>query len=211
MRTLVVGCDASGKSTLMEGINARYGDQVGESSRRKDATAFKESNLGTVIDGDFIDKREAFYLALESRQMLGGRREDIVTSNSKLVTRFAHNVMRRCICEPYVSDNEIIERWQEDERSTGVPGPDIIVYTHAPLELIRQRIIDRQKDGHKDEAFWGFNAPFFLERYQLGYKSLIVALAHAGFKCISIDTGCQTPTNAVEQYSIARDNLSTIG
>lgn len=49
MKTLVVGCDASGKSSMLEGIQEQWGDHYVESTRSKEATTFRKANHTRVM------------------------------------------------------------------------------------------------------------------------------------------------------------------
>ena len=70
MRTLVVGCDASGKSSLVEGISGRYGDIAFEATSTDESRRFKHDNLDTLIDDELVNEREDLYMRL-SRTVLG--------------------------------------------------------------------------------------------------------------------------------------------
>lgn len=208
MNTLVVGCDGSGKSTLLAGIHQRYGDTIRESTRSEVGLVFKRATIGRLIDDGFIDEREAFYLDIE-RQEREARRDirDIATTNATLVTRLSHDVMRRCIGVVGVDDDEIISRWLEDENDSGLARPDIVACTYASHATIRARIIERQRAGMRDERFWGFNAPFFLERYQERWQRLMPALAKSGLRYIALDTDAATPTQVMDQYAALRHEI----
>lgn len=205
MRTLVIGCDASGKSTLLAGIHQQYGDIVRESTHSAEALAFKQANANRYIDADFIAEREAFYLQIEQQERDATKyTTDIATTNATLVTRVSHDVMRRCIGGEGLGDSEIIARWIEDEQGSDIAKPDIIAYTHASFETIYARIIERQNAGMREERFWGFNSPLFLEAYQERWRTLILPLAQLGFRCVSIDTDKLTRENMLESYRLAR-------
>jgi len=81
----------------------------------------------------------------------------------------------------------------------------MIVLTHAPFQEITRRIIDRQHAGMKDERFWGFNSPFFLERYQARWLEIAQSIAQAGLYCVAIDTAQHTPTETLSIYETLRD------
>lgn len=212
MKTLVVGCDASGKSTLLAGIHQRYGDVVRESTRSEEGLAFKRANIDRRIEGSFIDEREAFYLDIERQERDMGRNcPDIATTNASLITRLSHDVMRRCIGLTGGDDEEIIDRWFDDEEGADTPRPDIIAFTYAPFPTIRARIIERQQAGMRDERFWGFNSPFFLERYQERWRRLMPALAERGLRYAAFDTAAEAPEQIMEQYAALRHEIMEQG
>lgn len=190
MKTLVVGCDASGKSTLVRRLCSQFGSTPIESSRSTAALTFKAAHARQPIDTAFIDQREAFYLQLEAEEQpktlsLTG---DIVTTNATLVTRLSHTVMRACIGAPSLEDAAIITQWQDDERSFGAPLPDRIMLTRAEPDIIRERMLARQDSGMTGEDFWGFNSPFFLERYQERWEDILPNLGALGIDCSVLDT-----------------------
>ncbi|HSX17005.1 MAG TPA: hypothetical protein VLH86_02790 [Patescibacteria group bacterium] len=198
MKTLVVGCDASGKSTIARRICERYGDTPVESSRSAQAVEFKAKNERRYMSAAFIDEREAFYLQLEAQEQprttsLGG---NVVTTNSTLVTRLSHAVMRACIGEPYLRDEEIIPLWLDDERRLGTPLPDAVILARAEPDVIRGRMLARQKSGMQGEDFWGFNSPFFLERYQQRWEGMVASLGSIGVPCLELDTSFTQPDDA---------------
>jgi GTPase SAR1 family protein len=190
MKTLVVGCDASGKSTMVRRLCSQFGSTSIESSRSPAALTFKTAHARQPIDAAFIDERETFYLQLEAEEQpktlsLTG---DIVTTNATLVTRLSHAVMRTCIGAPGLEDPAIITLWQDDERSFGTPLPDNIILTRAEPDTIRERMLARQDSGTAGEDFWGFNSPFFLERYQERWESILPNLGALGICCSEMDT-----------------------
>ncbi len=189
MKTLVVGCDASGKSTLVRRLCSQGSTPI-ESSRSPAALAFKAAHARQPIDAPFIDQREAFYLQLEAEEQPKtlSFTGDIVTTNATLVTRLSHAVMRTCIALPSLNNVDIISRWQNDERSFGTPLPDRIMLTRAEPDLIRERMLARQDTGAVGEDFWGFNSPFFLERYQERWEDILPNLVALGIDCSEIDT-----------------------
>lgn len=208
MKTLVVGCDASGKSTLLAGIHQRYGDTIRESTRSEAGLAFKRANIDRHIDGSFIAEREAFYLDIERQERdIGRNYSDIATTNATLVTRLSHDVMRRCIGLAGYDDEEIISRWFDDEEGAGTPRPDIIACTYAPFATIRARIVERQQAGMQGERFWGFNSPFFLERYQERWRRIMPALAERGIRYATFDTVAEAPEQIIERYAAVRREI----
>lgn len=62
VNTLVVGCDASGKSTMLNAIHDAYGDEIIEVTSTEESRKFKIDHLQTLIDANFINKRENLYL-----------------------------------------------------------------------------------------------------------------------------------------------------
>lgn len=208
MKTLVVGCDASGKSTLLAGIHRRYGDAIRESTRSDVGLAFKRANIDRRIDGSFIDEREAFYLDIERQERdIARDYPDIATTNATLITRLSHDVMRRCIGLAGYDDEDIISRWFDDEEDAGTPRPDIIAFTYAPFATICARIVERQQAGMQDERFWGFNSPFFLERYQERWRRLMPALGECGLCYVTFDTAIETPEQIMTGYATVRHEI----
>lgn len=208
MKTLVVGCDASGKSSMLEGIQDQWGDHYVESTRSEEATTFRKANHTRVIDADYIAQRENLYLGLSHQGLLQMKsvEGDYVTSDSSLVTRLSHSVMRQVISEPHLNSEQIINAWQEDEAKVGAKSPDLFVLTYADFSVIRKRMEDRQVND-QFEHYWGFNAPLFLEAYQERWKEMMSNLSSAAFNCISLDTSEKTKDECVAQYSAIRQDL----
>lgn len=207
MRTLVLGCDASGKSSMMEGISGMYGDVAIEATSTPKSRQFKVDNLSTLVDEGFIAARESLYLELGQAVMneFKDSSQDVLTTSATLVTRVSHDVMRRCVSLPGVSDKEIITTWLNDEARADATMPDIIVHTHAPFEVIHGRISDRQQQGKKEEKFWGFNSPFFLDAYQQRWHKVVAHLSAAGMRCLSIDTSKRSIDESLSMYADLRD------
>lgn len=209
MRTLVIGCDASGKSTFLNLAKEAYGDQLIESTSTPESRAFKRASVEKAIDQEYIDQREALYLKLSrdvlSKAVAAGM--DYTSTDATLVTRVSHDVMRRAINLPGKNNDDIIRAWQDDEQEIGASTPDIIAFTHAPFEVIRNRIIDRQQAGQTEEKFWGFNSPFFLQAYQERWHDVISDIGKLGFRCIKMDSSQMTPEDQLTLYADARNDL----
>lgn len=210
VRTLVVGCDGSGKTTLLEGIRSVWGDTVGESTQTPEAREFRRSTHRRVVDAESINQRETLYLdlsrkALESMLLIEG--SDVITSDSSLVTLTSHATMRMVIGEPHLSNQEIIELWQESERVVGADAPDLFVLLRAKSSTIRDRIVQRQEAGDTLEEFWGFNAPFFLDAYQKRWQGVFQELAQASYRVITYDTGSISVDMCLEHYGQQRKAL----
>jgi hypothetical protein len=210
MKTLVVGCDASGKSTLVRGIHAHHGDVLVESGHSSEALAFKTAHMHDCIGADFIDEREAFYLQLEAREQprTASITGNFVTTQSTLVTRLAHSVMRTCISEPGAPDDAIIVHWLNDEQQSGTRIPDNIILTRADPSVIRERMTARQQSGMPGEEFWGFNSPFFLERYQLRWENMLASLGEIGITCAALDTSHIQPAELLAHYRQVRPDIN---
>lgn len=210
MRTLVVGCDASGKSTFLEAVSSRFGDSLVESTSTEESRAFKLASMDRPVDVDYINERERLYLKL-TREALDGvvhrGHKDFIGTDATLVTRLSHAVMRQCISGPAVDIESIIEDWVRDEEGGPVDSPDIIVLTHAPFELIKNRIESRQQAGQSEEKFWGFNSPFFLKEYQAAWGSTIRSLARVGFSCLEFDTSVTSTDAMMRDYELKRNTV----
>ena len=211
VKTLVVGCDASGKSSMLEGIQEQWGDHCVESTRSEEASAFRKANHTRVIDADYIAQRESLYLGLSHQGLLQIKsvEGDYVTSDSCLVTRLSHSVMRQVISEPFLSNDQIIDAWQEDEARAGAESPNLFVLTYADFSVIRQRMEERRVYDHL-EYYWGFNAPLFLEAYQGRWREMMSDLSSAAFNCLSLNTSENPKDECVAQYSTIRQGLAVV-
>jgi hypothetical protein len=173
---------------------------------------FKTANLNKLVDGDFISERENLYLGLTADTLSSVSSQDIenfVGTDATLVTRLSHSVMRYCVTMQDLDHDSIVEQWLEDESKVDVELPSIIALTLADFPDIRARIKLRQQAGMKEEKFWGFNSPFFLNQYQEAWKKTAPALARAGLNCITLDTSVNPPEAVLEVYKVFRKNLTT--
>lgn len=210
METLVVGCDASGKSTFCEAVQLTWGDTMAESTRSEEASRFKREHHRSVIDAELIDERERLYLKLSHQALIQAQtiEGNYISSDSSLVTRLSHSAMRQVITEPYLTNEEVIEAWQSDLEAAQSTPPDILVHTHADAPVLLSRMRQRQATDSL-EHFWGFNSPLFLDVYQKRWKEVIGILSHTSLDCVSLDTGTTSIEKCLVQYGEAR--FSTIG
>lgn len=211
MRTLVVGCDASGKSSLIDAISHRFGDVAFESTSTDESRNFKRHNLTSPINSELIDQREEMYMKLSRnvlRRLSSGEKEDYLGTDSTLVTRLSHNVMRRCIGDNAFDYSSIVQQWLADEAEFNLTPPSIVVMTYAPFELILSRIQARLNRGDKDEKFWGFNSPFFLKNYQEAWLETRKYISLVGIRCVSFDTSIVSVDDSLQAYTLIRSTLA---
>lgn len=201
---LVIGVDGSGKSTFLNGLEQHYGFEIAEPTSTPEARAFKARSTDLDVTPELVDEREQIYLALNSifawkiKERLDSGIDMAVTGNA-LVTRVSHALMRTIISG---QDNEVsrsITSWVDDIDSH---MPDQVVLIHAPDTVIRERIMERQEGGDATEKFWGFNAPYFLSRYQETWHSVLNQLIGASdIDCLALDSSALTPDAMLQQYS----------
>ena len=206
MRTLVVGCDASGKTTMLHEISERYGDIQIESTRSPRAIAFKHASFGRTVDASFVDERESLYLSLGEEVMRQTNQANLaskntVSSDATLVTRLSHGIMRTLIQDSSFSNDAIVGKWREDEEKYGISIPDVVILTSPPFEIIKERMIQRQKSGQKHEEFKGFNSLHFLEAYYNGWLSVFSTISEMVHSSVIIDTSLITPQESLEVYA----------
>lgn len=212
MRSLAVGCDASGKSTFIEAVHGRFGDVYAESTRSDLAVQFKEKYFGRAIDEEYVDARESLYLELSRcsllhEQMLEEDGRNVITSDSGLVTRISHSVMREVRFGRSTSDDEVIGRWSEEEKMTIGTTPDIAVLTAPPFQVIVDRIKTRQAAGDCHEAFMGFNSLDFLEAYHARWNVVFPQLLEVIPRLLIIDTSIISVSESLEAYAESRKIL----
>lgn len=214
MKTLVVGCDASGKSTFIEGINGRHGDVFAESTQTARAQEFKRKYFGHPVDAEFIDARESMYLDLSGSSMkrvmeLEGSGLDTITSDSSLVTRLSHAVMREVRLGVVVSDEEVISKWANNDVADPKEIPDIAVLTSPPFSVIVERMRARQAAGDRMESFVGFNSLDFLEAYHDRWEAFFPRLVDSVPLLISVDTSQVSVGESIDVYSQMRQEMET--
>lgn len=201
MKTLVLGCDASGKSSFLSGVSNKFDIQAIEATSSPEAKAFKLDTLDTPIYERLIEQRENTYLRLSEFAISSEARGcDIITTSSTLVTRISHNVMRSVIGLTSLPNKTIINKWIDKEEIFSLP--DALVLVHAPIDVIVSRISNRQKSGNKSEKFWGFNSIMFLSQYQECLKDIAELIP--GFLAIptlTIDTSRVSPNESIDKFS----------
>jgi len=200
---LVGGVDGVGKSTLIKHLESTEGlNLVGsEPTSTPESQVFKINNLDTVVSTEFVHEREGFYLDLQSltdqdidEKMSKGF--NVVTSGNCLTTYISHTAMRGVLGMEY-SPDDILSRYNSGEHLT----PDSLIVLHAPLSVMRDRIGDRLAAGDKSEKPWGFNSPFFLERYQEAWMAVADVLrTDLDWPVLSYDTSTTRPNEIVIDY-----------
>ena len=199
--TLVVGVDGSGKSTFLNGLSQR-GFETVEPSSSIESRDFKANNVNTFVDLPFIDEREQLFAGMNNvfDELVANKKNNgikVATTGSHLVTVISHNVMR-LIVGHRVEMNNIV---QQCASSQATLKPDEVVMIHAPYNIIRERISDRQKAGDENERFWGFNSPWYLDRYQETWYKFTDTLKILGLSMITLDSHNLNPDQMIEEYS----------
>lgn len=197
---------------MIEAIHGRFGDHFVESTSSEDARAFKARNTNRDIDGPYIDERESLYLNLSRRTLITMRDminagHNVVTSDSTLVTRLSHNVMRAVRLGENIPDDVIIRDWRVDEDTEFTQPPDIVVLTSPPITTIENRIVQRQVMGMRDEQFYGFNALDFLDAYRDRWEQIVPRLSSVIPCLLQIDTSVVSIDESIERYAMIRNQL----
>jgi thymidylate kinase len=205
---LVTGCDATGKSTLINQLMDQYPDDyvaVEPTSWSSDAREFKTANLRTPIDEYLIDNRESLYLRLHRQFSQEVRYElnkgsNVVTTASPIITRTAHATMRKVIGSTGEPIESLVDKWIK----SGENIPSTVIHLDAPMDIIRSRIQDRMKSGQDHtEINWGFNALFYLSHYRTALMRAAQAIGRAGIKSMVFDTS-QTKPEQIISWLTAR-------
>lgn len=201
--SLVLGVDGSGKSTFLDGLHRHLGVVILEPTSTPEAKAFKAANTETPVDGALIDEREKIFLEL-NRQFDGAVQTEldtgrkVATTGNGLVTLVSHGLMRVIVGERSTHEvDDAVKRWLESDSLK----PGRITLVHAPDEVIRQRIQERQQAGDQTERFWGFNSPYFLSRYQETWHGVLDTMTqNAVAQCITLDSSQLSPTAMIDTY-----------
>ena len=137
-----------------------------EPTSSPEAKAFKQRHAGLPITLDLIDRRESLFLNVNNRfdaEIDPALQENnVATTSSHLVTRLSHAVMRTIVNSSELAIPQIVEEWGSSARLL----PRTVVLTHAPMDVIEERILERQSAGMAGEALTGFNSLYFLAHYQ---------------------------------------------
>ena len=208
---LCVGIDASGKSTLLDGLSSSFGYDIVEPTSSPEARGFKSRTIDTAVDASIIDEREQIYLRLNDLfavSIEACMEEDarIASTGSHLVTRLSHMVMKRTIGENVSrhGEKEVLLDWVDSSRVQ----PEAITLTHAPFEVIRGRILSRQAEGDVLERFWGFNSMLFLENYQDAWHVVLDEISQeTDIDSFSFDTSEDTPTQMLSRFADGYRNV----
>lgn len=203
---LVAGIDGSGKSTFLQLLEREAGYLTLEPTSTDAAREFKSRTLDTPIDTPLVDEREELYFGLNSsfdkqieQHLRQGAR--VATTGSKLSTILSHNLMRDVACGFVNTTSRTIDEWTAH---SPVLKPDAVVHVHAPIEVISTRITERQNLGDSTEKYWGFNAPFYLKRYQEEWAKLLSNLVvRTDISCISLDSSILTPEGMLDKFMMA--------
>lgn len=196
---LVFGIDASGKSTFMKGLQTALGYTTLEPTSSNEAKAFKAENLDAPLTIELVDERQRIFLDLNKRfdaQITNElERNNVATSGSTLITNLSHAVMRRVIRHDKLFIPDIVGQWSESATIT----PDTIVLTHAPINVVEKRIIDRQNADMKGEQLLGFNSLYFLSRYQEALLDTYDILGN-DFRTFTFDSSLSSPDTAINSF-----------
>lgn len=202
---LVVGIDASGKSTFTDGLALRFGYTVLEPTSTPEARDFKAQTIDTPITMPLVAQREAIYAGLNdgfgqaiSRILANG--SPVASTGNLLVTKLSHAVMKQVVSEHAKPSDHLrpVYDWVAEPYN----HPDRFCFTHAPFKAIRQRISERQQAGDALERFWGFNSIYFLGRYQDAWHEAIEIIGNeTDIGCLSMDTSQLTPEEMLARFN----------
>jgi hypothetical protein len=198
--TLVLGVDASGKSTFLHGVQDTLGYHVLEPTSTVEARSFKSVYGDRPLSPTIVDKRQQLFRSLNDAfdHTIALERVDnnVATTGSRLVTDISHAVMRRIMIDEPVSVTQIIDQWHDSTSSI----PDHIVLMHAPMDTIKQRIIDRQLAGVMGEKLLGFNSLYFLDHYQDTLQDTLNELSY-DYSTVQFDSSVLPPQQIIDAYA----------
>lgn len=210
---LVMGADACGKTTFLNGLGDSAYDTSVEVIEPRGTTEIRQFHRDThliPIDRDFIELRQTTFMSVHSQIAEGldstDRNTLIATSAHPAITYVAHRTMLETIGEPTTSFDDCVN----EALARGAFTPDHIVLLEAPIETITTRINERIEKGDKDEVLWGFNSLFYLELYQKALTKLYEHLR--GTKNIDgmrFDTSVFDPEEVVEKFHEHRANRAS--
>ena len=196
---LAMGIDGAGKSTLMKGLQQTLGYVAIEPTRSVEAQEFKLRHAGLPLDLDFVRQHRELFRQI-NKQYDQQIEEVLLTSNVatsglRLITDISHAVMGKIIGNEDFSTTKIFEDyWRE-----GSLMPNTVAFVHAPIEIIRERILRRQARGVSGEDLSGFNSLFFLGHYQEALHEVSEKLADE-CRVVSIDTSINTRSETLAKF-----------
>lgn len=186
---LIAGIDASGKSTFLINLSEQWGCLPLEPTSTDEARTFRRRNADEPVTADLIAAREQLFLGINeehsqhiTERLAAGTR--VATTGNSLVTRLSHAVMRG-VAVDQTNPAAVVYDWL----ASGELRPEALFLTHAPFEVIRKRIMERQQTGDKLERFWAFNSLFFLDQYQDAWLGALETVGReTDIICRGIDT-----------------------
>ena len=203
---LVAGIDGGGKTTLMDGLQRTLGYMVLEPTRSAEAKEFKSQHTGLPLDINFVLQRRELFRRINRSfdQQIAEelQKSSVATSGLRLITDISHAVMGKIVGNEDFSTAKIIE---DCKRSSSLM-PSTVAFVHAPIDIIRQRILRRQARGVSGEDLTGFNSLFFLGHFQEALQEMSEKLAD-DCRVVSIDTSIHTQAETLAIFSSANPVL----
>lgn len=203
---LALGVDASGKSTFLRGVQDRLGYLAIEPTSTEKAKRFKAAHSEQPIDMQLVRKRHAlfreinFSLGLRINEEL--ERANVATSGLRLVTDISHGVMAKIVGQKELSVPRIVDKWMSED----IAIPDTVVFVHAPISVIHDRILRRQRRGQVGEQLAGFNSLYFLRHYQDALHETFESLS--GVRKFEHDTSMNQASELIDRYEAANAELT---
>lgn len=205
-RTLVVGVDASGKSTFLKLLSDYGGFHTIEPTATPEVRAFKQETLNTPVTLELINRREALFIELNkmfAEHVVTSGLDHYATTGSALVTLISHSLMRKVFGHDHLTGATLLDAWGATDDIT----PSEIIMIHAPGDVILSRIKARQEAGAIIEQFWGFNSPHFLIHYQAEMKSFLPGISEAlQIPYLALDSSALSPAEMLERYEAFSSN-----
>jgi thymidylate kinase len=196
---LVLGVDASGKSTFLKGLHDRLGFTVLEPTSSPEAKAFKAEHMDEPLDIDLVKKRQRLFndlnISFDQKIIEKNEYNNVAATSSSLITNVSHAVMRRVVGDEAISISQVIDEWNESTSAK----PDQVVLMRAPIDTIRQRILNRQKAGMVGEKLVGFNSLFFLRYYQDALEETAEAIS-SDYDVVSFDSSTSSSKAILNAY-----------
>jgi thymidylate kinase len=200
---LVLGIDASGKTSFLNALPKRPGLKVLEPAQTETAQEFRRKTFKLNITPELIESRRKMFLSLNvaDEGLVKSLLKDgfkVATSGGELVTNISHEIM---LSYTLNQDQNIESTTKEWLANSEIIKPDLIVFLYADDAVIKKRNDDRANlDLY--EAPIGFNNPEFLSLYQKSwFKVLEIVAREAGIRILSYDTGKLRPSEIADLFS----------
>lgn len=196
---LILGVDGSGK-TIAHMLAPHTGAVTHEATGGPHGRGLKKLHYRREVDAHMVHMREYMYASLNrvfQREIQAHlKNTDVITTGSLLVTRLANYTMRRVIGEPNEKPlTAIVDEWLAGSDQL----PDEIIYLHAPIDIIMERILARLQAGDIHELPVAYNSPFYLDEYD---KVLGEAIHY-------ISQNTSIPISIYDTSTMSPDDLST--
>ena len=200
---LVLGIDASGKTTFLHNLPSSLGFTIFEPAESKTAQKFREDTFRLDITPELIEKRRNMFLELNieyEKNILSdinfGKR--VATSGGSLVTNISHDVMFNYVNGTPQDVDVAVKNWLNDKT---LAKPGTVIFLHADESIIKERNDIRAAQDILETQI-GFYSPESLSLYQKAWSDVVKILRRrADMRVVNYDSGALSPSSIVNRFT----------